>query len=126
MSALPSYHLRGDLFALPDDFYRTAAPDLKDQPTVTEAIAVRAVMDCVSGRDERAFGEDTEYWRAICVDVLIDHPADLIALVSQTVVSGSMRQSLRQKLHGAIHTEANRLLEQMFDNELDAYIEGTK
>lgn len=112
---------------LGDDPSRTASPYTldydppdEDLPSVTEDVAVKAVLACLYNETAGAYGQSAKIWAACCMDQLgnLQIGTSITLLDGQTVPSAGA--NIRTVLRQYIHAEANRLIQEMDPDELEA------
>lgn len=114
---------------LGDDPSRTASPytlpyDPPDEelPSVTEDVAVKAVLACLYNETAGAYGQSAAIWAACLMDQLgkLQIGTSITLLDGETVPSAGA--NIRTVLRQYIHAEANRLIQEMDPDELEAYL----
>lgn len=112
---------------LGDDPSRTASPFTlpydppdEDLPSVTEAQAVKAVLGCLYNETGGAYGQSARIWSAWIFDQLgkLQIGTSIVLLDGEEMPSAG--KEIRKYLFGCIHAEANRLIQEMDPDELEA------
>jgi len=121
MGAIQSFERLGD------DPSRTASPFTlpydppdEDLPSVTEAQAVKAVLACLYNETGGAYGQSARIWSAWIFDQLgkLQIGTSIVLLDGEEIPSAG--KEIRKHLFGCIHAEANRLIQEMDPDELEA------
>ncbi|WPQ34344.1 hypothetical protein AADG64_09555 [Achromobacter xylosoxidans] len=114
---------------LGDDPSRTASPYTlpydppdEDLPSVTEDVAVNAVLACLYNQTAGAYGQSARIWGEWIFDQLskLQIGTSIVLLDGETVPSTG--KNIRAHLFGCIHAEVNRLIQEMDPDELEAYL----